>query len=176
LLDRFDINSNEGRNTRFHLITANALLKDTNTQCDRGGVFRYDDLVKLARFYSNRVEEDLIQLLTMMLFNRAINNTDTHERNFSYIHKDKGYSLAPAYDMVLSLSVGEYAVAGYEYSQQPPLASEAIKIGKIFGLSKTRVKLISEKIVAAIELWPNIAEKAGVCDKDINAIGKILRV
>jgi hypothetical protein len=30
-----------------------------------------------------------------VLFNRAINNTDDHERNFSFMYSAKGYQLAP---------------------------------------------------------------------------------
>ncbi|MCE2460079.1 MAG: HipA domain-containing protein [Pseudomonadales bacterium] len=34
----------------------------------------------------------------MALFDRAINNTDDHGRNFSLIHRGDGYRLSPAYD------------------------------------------------------------------------------
>lgn len=86
--------------TRQHLITTNALLKNPETQHDRGGVFRYDDIADIVRRYSIDIETDLTQLLRMMLFNRAINNTDDHKRNFSLMHKGNSYCLSPAYDMV----------------------------------------------------------------------------
>ena len=42
-----------------------------------------------------------------MLFNRTINNTDDHERNFSFMRTIKSYQLAPAYDLVVSMATGE---------------------------------------------------------------------
>ena len=177
LLDRFDIaeHTSSGINTsRYHLITINALLKDQSSQRDRGGIFRYDDIVELIQRYSCKVQADLEQLLRMMLFNVGINNTDTHERNFSFIYSDKGYHLAPAYDMVPSLTKGAYPVAGFQQSPVPPGAKKIQKLGKVFGLSKPRVKAIAEEVIAALSQWQNIAEKYGVSDKDTNAVSKVI--
>ena len=66
------------------------------------------------------VEQDLKQLLRLMLFNRAINNTDDHERNFSFMRHQNGYRLAPAYDLVPSLGLGEYHAAGFGFQPYPP--------------------------------------------------------
>lgn len=176
LLERFDVICDASITTRRHLITANALLKEPGSQRDRGGVFRYDDLVQLVRMHSVEVERDLDQLLRMMLFNRAINNTDTHERNFSFIHNGKGYQLAPAYDMVPSLTVGQYPVAGFGYSHQPPLCSEVLQIGKVFGLPKTKVGRIAEDVQNAVGQWESIAEKTGVSEIDTAAIAQVIRI
>lgn len=136
LLERFDVVKNDNNYTRRHLITINSLLKNHETQRDRGGVFRYDDIAEIVRMHSTNIENDLSQLLRMMLFNRAINNTDDHERNFSLINDGEGYCLAPAYDMVPSLITGAYPIAGYQYSPSAPKASEVLSKGKIFGLLK----------------------------------------
>jgi serine/threonine-protein kinase HipA len=111
----------------------------------------------------------------MMLFNRAINNTDNHERNFSFMHTGNGYRLAPAYDMVPTLSTGEYPAAGYQYSPQPPLPSEVKSMGKVFGLPKTQVKHIAEEVENAVQQWPIIAEKVGVNNEDIAAVGRVIK-
>src|SRR5690554_1885872 len=140
LLERFDT----AGDARRHLITANGLLKQPNTQQDPGHSFRYDDLYKLLQRHSCNIEEELQQLLRLMLFNRAINNTDDHERNFSFIHTEQGYQLAPAYDLVPSMVVGEYHAAGFGYQPTPPTVSEAEKMGKIFGLSKDTVSTAAQ--------------------------------
>jgi serine/threonine-protein kinase HipA len=169
LLERFDVVTNG----RQHLITANALLKDNQNQCDRGGAFRYDDIEHFIKVYSADPQADLEQLLRQMLFNAAINNTDDHERNFSFINTGDGYRLSPAYDMVPSLAVGQYHVAGYKYQTSPPRPSEVS--GRIFGLSAPRVSCISEEVHNAIEHWETFFKNVGVSDEDTEQLHKHFR-
>ncbi|MFV9615954.1 MAG: type II toxin-antitoxin system HipA family toxin, partial [Gammaproteobacteria bacterium] len=175
LLDRFDIVTENKRPTsRRHLITINALLKNSETQRDKGGVFRYDDIVKIVRMHSTEIEKDLTQLLRIMLFNRAINNTDDHERNFSLINEGNGYTLSPGYDLVPSLTTGAYPVAGYGYSPWAPKPSEVSMHGKIFGLPKTVVSRVSDQVISAVEQWSDWAEKNDVPENDSENIKKII--
>ena len=173
LLDRFDVSS-EGR--RHHLITVNGLLKESRTHRDIGQAFRYDMIAELIAKYVEDVEGSLIQLVTLMLFNAAIHNTDDHERNFSLIHRQGQYQLAPAYDLVPSLTTGSYHSAGYEYSVAPPRPSEAVTLGKIFGLSKPVVAGISEQIIDTVSQWKTFAESVGVSEVDAARVGKMLRL
>lgn len=176
LLHRFDIAdtlSNLGTTQYYHLITVNGMLKEKASQRDRGGVFRYDDIATLIQKYSCNVEADLEQLLRMMLFNVNINNTDTHERNFSFIYNGNGYRLAPAYDLVPSLTKGAYPVAGFKHSPMPPSTKTIQQYGKVFGLAKPRISNIAEQVLDALEQWEHFAENCRVSDKDNNAIKKI---
>lgn len=168
LLERFDV---LGINRR-HLISINTLLKSKKTQQDHGGVFRYDDIANIIKKWSTSPREDLEQLLRQMLFNAAINNTDDHERNFSLINDGEGYRLSPAYDMVPSLAIGQYHVAGFQYSPNPPKTKE-VK-GKIFGLPTPTVNNIVEEVNEAIEQWERFAKQAGVNEQDFEALGKVI--
>lgn len=167
LLDRFDI----AEGGRHHLITANGLLKEPVSQQDPGRTFRYDDVCELLRRYSANIEQDIEQLLRLMLFNRAINNTDDHERNFSLIHRGEGYCLAPAYDLVPSLVTGAYHAAGFDLNPYPPRPSEANKLGKIFGLPKPVVVSIAEEVLSAVREWPHFAGRTGVDEQEAARIG-----
>lgn len=169
LLDRFDIAPDGGRN---HLITINGLLKDPNTQQDPGHSFRYDDIHDLLSRYSVDPETDFEQLLKLMLFNRGINNTDDHERNFSLINRGEGYRLSPAYDLVPSLVLGEYHAAGFGYQADPPTTSEIVRLGKVFGLSKTAVARCAEQVGEAISSWPDTAAEAGVSEQEMELAGR----
>lgn len=171
LLDRFDT----AGTARHHLITANGLLKEPTTQSDPGHAFRYDDVCNLLRRYSSCIEQDLTQLLGLMLFNRAINNTDDHERNFSLIHRGDGYRLAPAYDLVPSTTTGGYHAAGYQYQPCPPRPTETARMGRIFGLPKPVVARISEQVIEAIRNWPHHARRAGVSEEDSRLIQRCLQ-
>jgi len=173
LLDRFDIAPGGSRN---HLITANGLLKEPGSQQDPGRVFRYDNVCELLRQYSISIEQDLKQLIALMLFNRAINNTDDHERNFSLINRGDGYQLAPAYDLVPSVATGEYHAAGFGLNPHPPKPSEAGKLGKIFGLSKTVVAEVAERVIDSVTRWESFAAQAGVNADDIARIERCLQL
>lgn len=173
LLDRFDIDTD---GTRFHLITANGLLKEPGSQRDPGRVFRYDNVCQLLRQYSTHIEQDLRQLLRLMLFNRAINNTDDHERNFSLINRGDGYQLSPAYDLIPSVVIGEYHAAGFGLNPYPPKPSEVEKVGKIFGLPKTVVADIAESVIDAVSHWDGFAEQAEVGEGDAKIIKRCLQL
>lgn len=172
LLERFDTLGN----ARRHLITANGLLKHPSSQQDPGHSFRYDDLHRLLQRHSYNIEDDLQQLLRLMLFNRAINNTDDHERNFSFMHSAKGYQLAPAYDLVPSMATGEYHAAGFAYQPYPPTVSEAEKMGRIFGLPKDAVSAAAQQVREAVEQWSSYAEQAGVDEEQMQRVGKVFQV
>jgi len=169
LLERFDVTNDLQH--RHHLISVNSLLKNNVTFEDKGGVFRYDDIAEIIQHHSYNVERDLEQLLRQMLFNSTINNTDDHERNFSFILDHNGYALSPAYDMVPSLTVGEYPNASFGYSPFLPKAADlANSPRKVFGLSKGTVEAIAEQIATAPLLWPQIAQEVGVDERDCEKI------
>ena len=168
LLERFDVINNH----RAHLISINSLLKNPITQSDHGFHFHYDSIFKLLQKFSVNIEQDAEQLLLQMLFNRAINNVDDHERNFSLINKGEGYQLSPAYDLVPILARGQYHVAGFQYQPSPPKPSEISSFGKVFGLSKPQVARCAEQVIAAVSEWENIASRVGVAEKEIVLVKK----
>ncbi len=169
LLERFDILPD---GSRAHLITINALLKDPQTQRDHGGAFLYDQIHRILTEHSINITQDAEQLLRRMLFNRAINNTDDHERNFSLINSGEGYQLSPAYDMVPTLSHGQYHAAGYGYSTNPPSPAELEDKVRYFGLPKPFVRRCAEQVVTAIEQWPEIAKEVGVEESQAEKIAR----
>ena len=167
LLDRFDVEPDGGRN---HLITVNGLLKNPATQQDPGHAFRYDDVHDLLARYSVSPISDFEQLLKLMLFNRSINNIDDHERNFSLINRGDGYRLSPAYDLVPSLALGEFHAAGFGYQSKPPAPAEVVRLGKVFGLSKTAVARCAEQVKTAVACWTDLAAEAGVSAQETEMI------
>lgn len=167
MLERFDIAAGGHRN---HLVTVNALLKEDSSQRDSGLPFRYDDVAELLSRYSAAIKPDLEQLARLALFNRAINNTDDHARNFSLIHRGDGYHLSPAYDLVPNVAVGEYHAAGFGYEPRPPRPSEVPRFGKVFGLSKPWMRACAEEVLTALHGWPRFAEESGLDESESKRI------
>ena len=173
LLKRFDVVNND---SRLHVVTINALLKNAASFADYGMMFRYNDIHNLLKSYSTNIQEDLKQLLRLMLFNRAINNSDDHERNFSLCTDGTGYKFAPAYDLVPSLSRGQFHAAGYSYSNYPLRPSEVDGKQRIFGVPKKEAKACAEEVAAAVEKWPVFADEAGVCEQDSEKINDVFNL
>ena len=173
LLERFDMAPG---GSRRHLVTVNGLLKEPETARDSGLSFSYDDVAELLCRHSVTVESDLEQLLRLALFNRAINNTDDHARNFSSIHvgdaRGDGYRMAPAYDLVPNLAVGEYHAAAFGYQPFSPRPSQARRLGKIFGLSKPRVRRCADEVADALARWPDFADEAGMAEAERDLIAR----
>ncbi|PCI70675.1 MAG: phosphatidylinositol kinase [Gammaproteobacteria bacterium] len=170
LLERFDLVGN----SRSHLVSINSLLKSPENFADYGMMFRYNNVHAVLKKYSNNIEQDVEQLFRQMLFNRAINNTDDHERNFSLINNGEGYQLSPAYDLVPSLTRGEYHAAGYEYSPFPPTPISIDGSRNIFGVRKIKTMEIAEQVIEATRRWMFFAELSGVSEKDADAIEAVL--
>ncbi len=99
LIERFDkrkINLNQIFKEGF--ITGETILKN-----DEGS---YADLALALKKYGPKknYKEDVKELYKLMLFNVLCNNLDDHLRNFGFLRKGKHWSLAPAYDLVASVS------------------------------------------------------------------------
>ena len=156
LVKRFDVRSTH----RAHLVSVAGVLPR------RGQVFSYDAIHRVLQKHSTTIERDVERLLRLMLFNRAINNLDDHERNVSLINDGSGYRLAPVYDLVPSLIRGQYPAAGFGHQPFAPKPSAAPAMGRIFGLAKPRVAQIADEVLHAIGEWASIAASSGVSDEE----------
>lgn len=61
----------------------------------------YEEIAATIRKYSDNYKEDIVRFYEQVLFSFLTGNADMHLKNFSLISLPrKGYTLAPAYDMV----------------------------------------------------------------------------
>jgi serine/threonine-protein kinase HipA len=160
IVRRFDVDK---ENARSHLLTINACLKDEHSLEDPYSG-SYEDIADIIRKFSHQPKKDLSQLLGQALINSAINNTDDHLRNFSIIHTEKGWQLSPAYDLVPSDSVGSYHQITINRNpfwngpERPDDVIKALKINKSEGIA------VAEKVLQALESWPELLKAGGVDD------------
>lgn len=87
-----------------------------------------------------------MQLLNWILFNLLIGNTDNHGKNISYFVTNKGYELAPAYDL---LNVKVYEDFNHEL---------AFKVGDTFSLDDITVKQLA-LMAEQMNLQPQFVQK-----------------
>lgn len=169
---RFDvIDESKGR---YHQITANALLKSTQDQTDPL-TGKYDQISQLISRYSVQPEKDNAQLFAQMLFNKALNNTDDHLRNFSFTCKENGWQLSPAYDVVPSLTFGKYHQLTVGYQDFLPDMSEAVRVHKNFQLTKSKAEEVVQRVAETLQQWEAHFAKCGVSDADILKLKRVIK-
>lgn len=92
------------------------------------------------------------------------------------MYSAKGYQLAPAYDLVASMTIGEHHAAGFADQPYPPTVSAAEKMGRIFGLPKDAVSAAAQQVREAVEQWSSYAEQAGVDEEQMQRVGKVFQI
>jgi serine/threonine-protein kinase HipA len=161
---RFDVT---GAGGRLGLVSANALLKDLESQADPIHA-SYNDLADVIRKYSTRPRRDLAQIYTQMLFNECIGNRDDHLKNFSFLQGSGAFELSPAYDLVPSEEIGAYPQLGFAYAPSLPRpgTERALAAAKTFQLTPGEARQINDRLKEALSTIAEIVERAGLSERD----------
>ncbi|HIM97317.1 MAG TPA: type II toxin-antitoxin system HipA family toxin [Gammaproteobacteria bacterium] len=162
-IERFDVAPGGGR---YHLLTFNALLKNTHNQ-DDALYASYESLANIIRSYSYQSQIDLKNMFGQMLINMAVRNTDDHLRNFSLMHDSIGWRLSPVYDIVPSDSLNTQHQLSCLFSDYLPMLDEATLAGvRCFHLSACDAQAVVENVRLALTEWPDILVQSGANASD----------
>jgi len=170
---RFDVTPN--LTGRFHQITLNSLLKNHQDQTDPF-VAKYDHISQLISQFSVQPEQDNAQLFAQMLFNKILNNTDDHLRNFSFTCRENGWQLSPAYDVVPALTYGSYHQLTVGYHSTLPDLAHAADLHKSFNLTKTKAQDVIDEVKQAMQNWQTHFRQCGVSKADIEKLSNVINL
>ena len=128
---RFDIENG----IRHHIATAGALLNESIMQPR----LEYKTLLHLTG-YLTQDPEQVDEMFRRMVFNVLTGNKDDHAKNFSFIYKEKGWALAPAYDLTQCSNGynGEHATSVNNHGN--PTIEDMLVVGESIRISRTRGK------------------------------------
>ncbi|MCC8101326.1 MAG: type II toxin-antitoxin system HipA family toxin [Clostridiales bacterium] len=128
---------------RIHMISASALLETSH----RIPNLDYHTLMRLTLFLTNDYSQ-LEQLYRLMCFNVFSHNRDDHSKNFSYLYdeREKRWSLAPAYDLTYSNSIGGEHATTVDGNGRDPGMKELLAVAKAAKLDSRKSKQIGEDI------------------------------
>ena len=99
----------------------------------------YSTYFKLVRLLSKENIEDIEQMFRVMCFNVLAHNRDDHTKNFSFIYtEDKGWRLAPAYDLTYSDTYFGENTTSVNGKGKDITDDDLIETGSAAGLSKER--------------------------------------
>ena len=130
----------------------------------------YNELFEIIKHYSCQPSIDIPFLFLQMVFNVAIGNTDDHLKNFCMLHKEPGYCLSPAYDLLPDIHDRMEHTLSFPYGAGylPPGRITLEKIGKSYNI-ENRNQVI-DKVFQAVSDWQYVFKKFGVPESDIQRL------
>jgi len=172
MVERFDRERTEGGYLRYGVVSGLTLLDADDSYLDRER-WSYPLLADELRRWSEKSDEDRVELFRRLVFNAAVTNNDDHPRNHAVRRTARGWRLAPAYDLVpaplvslerrdLAMTIGTYGRTASVYN----LRSQCER----FGLTTEAAAKEIEKMVATVQTWRDHFRACGVSAKDIEYI------
>jgi serine/threonine-protein kinase HipA len=169
LTRRFDRTPN---GKRIHFTSAMTMLgySDGNTDgCS------YLELAEWISRNSCQAQADLEELWKRLVFNIAISNCDDHLRNHGFLLSEKGWILAPAYDLNptyygsgLSLNIDEYSNA-LDFDL-------ALDVAPYFGINATKSAQIIASIKQHVSSWSTWAKHYHIPREDQELMSPAFKV
>ncbi len=172
MLERFDRLYTEKGYLRFGLVSGLTILNCEDSYLERER-WSYLLLAENLRRWSEQPEKDCVELFRRMVFNAAVTNNDDHPRNHAVLHREQGWRLSPAYDLVpmplvsrerrdLALTVGSYGRTASVYN----LLSQCAR----FGLTTEAARKEIDSIVNVVRGWREYFSACGVSAGDVEYI------
>lgn len=153
---------------KFHMQTLAALFPEADS---------YEKLLLVCR--KMRLPQSASQeIFRRMVFNILANNTDDHNKNFSFLMDEKGnWSISPAYDMTYIFNIGGYLPETMHcLMMQGKLCNQtiddALTLAKENGIRYAED--IIREVAEAIGKFRDLAQKYSVKEKWIGPIEKCL--
>lgn len=159
---RFD-RTNSGQ--RRHYFSTRALL---GAQQNREPRSYLEILGLIERICGNR-SEDIEELYRRVVFKILISDGDDHLRNHGFLLTEKGWGLAPAFDMTPSPACEQLVLTWDEKCPCFNLKG-LISAAPIWGIGVERAREIVERATEAVSHWQEKAREAGISQKEIEAM------
>jgi len=172
MVERFDREYTERGYLRFGLVSGFTMLDADEYYLDRNR-WSYPLLADQLRRWSEKPNDDRIELFRRVVFNAAVTNNDDHPRNHAVRRTARGWHLTPAYDLVpvplvslerrdLAMTIGTYGRTASVYN----LLSQCER----FGLNIEAARKEIDSVVATVTSWRDLFRASGVSAKDIEYI------
>lgn len=176
LVDRFDRDrraNDSGDFLRHRVLSAATVLRADDGGQDRAR-WSYLELADELQRYSTDPRTDKVDLFRRMVFNALISNTDDHPRNHALVARERGFRLAPAYDLTPAPRVASHEIhlamrcgpAGTVARRRNIVASSGA-----FGLTAEEATSIIDTMQAVIATdWEREVRRHGATDAHVAAI------
>ncbi|MFC0243222.1 type II toxin-antitoxin system HipA family toxin [Rhodopseudomonas telluris] len=153
-----------------HVQTVSGLLEADH----RAPSIDYDTLLKVTRLLT-RDERHVRQMFVRMIFNVLAHNRDDHAKNHAFLlAKDGVWHPTPAYDLTLSEGPGGEHNLAVNGEGKNPTKKHILKVAQNASISQAKVEQFFEQVQHAIARWPEFAKEAGLTEKRLQEIDRLL--
>jgi len=165
LLDRFDRRGS----ARIPFISGMTLTGKSD-----GEAADYVEVAEAMSENCDRVSTNLRELWMRIAFSVSLNNTDDHLRNIGFLHANKGWSLAPLFDVNPNPNIQTTRVTsiGWQTNPTSELAS-LLAVAPYFGLTETTCMEMWDHIQAGIANWRQVARSNGITATEIEQFAPV---
>ena len=172
MVERFDRKYAQGGYLRFGFVSGLTMLDCDDDYLDRER-WSYLLLADQLRRWSEKPDEDRVELFRRIVFNAAVTNNDDHPRNHAVRRTARGWRLTPAYDLVpaplVSLERRDLAMTVGTYGRTASIYNVLSQCER-FGLTIEAARKEIDKIVAVVRAWRDHFRVHGVSVKDTDYI------
>ena len=168
---RFDRVYEKGKVERVHCASALTMLGKTDGANNKDGS-SYLELVDFIKSNSIQPNTDLEELWNRIVFSILVSNTDDHLRNHNFILTEKGWKLAPLFDVNPNPLGKELSLNITENNNQKRL-SLALDTAKYYNLSLDKAKENAIRIATVVkDNWKTLAKSNGCSNAEIERMKK----
>ncbi len=172
MVQRFDRDYTDNGYLRFGFVSSLTVLNCDDNYLDRAR-WSYPLFADNLRRWSDKPETDCVELFRRMAFNAAVTNNDDHPRNHALLHRQRGWRLSPAYDLVptplVSLERRELALSVGDFGRTASIYNLLSQVGR-FGLSIKDARDQINHIVKIVQQWREVFFNCGVSVRDMDYI------
>lgn len=170
LTKRFD---RTDKGERIHFASAMTLLGRKDGEGAAEGV-SYLDLAEFLIRNGAEVDRDLEQLWRRIVFNICVSNVDDHLRNHGFLLHDRGWVLAPAYD-VNPAETGDGLTLNISPDDNSQNLDLALEVAPFFRINQKRAAKILSDVGTAVREWQALAKANGLPDQEMTRMKHAFR-
>ena len=168
---RFDRVYEKGKVKRVHCASALTMLGKTDGANNKDGS-SYLELVDFIKSNSVQPNKDLEELWNRIVFSILVSNTDDHLRNHNFILTERGWKLAPLFDVNPNPLGKELSLNITENNNQKKL-SLALDTAKYYNLSLAKAKENAIRISTIVKNnWKTLAKSNGCSNAETERMKK----
>jgi serine/threonine-protein kinase HipA len=163
---RFD---RQGDRRRLYASAMTLLVRDD------GEAASYLDIAQALQDHGDprTIGSDLSELYRRAVFNVVVGNRDDHLRNHGFLRGERGWRLAPAFDMNPSPDRDEHTLALDESSRTPSVAALR-ETRDFYRLTSPRASRIEREVHGAFDDWENAARSIGIPRVEVARLSAVI--
>lgn len=115
-----------------------------------------------------RDHQEVVQAFRLMVFNVLTHNQDDHAKNFSFLHQDERWTLAPAYDLTFSRVGAQSQHSTSVSGSGRPGRRDVLALARAYRIDNAEA--IIDEIRGVVADWRRFGEAAGVARGTIDQL------